>query len=468
MGRKHIMRTKLSSEQAQKIVDMAGKILEETGIKVIDDGLREELGKRKGLQKSGDRICISLQKYEEFLEEQKHIKTPVQKHGNRLRGEASLYPYQYRNPEDGKIRTYSMETLGEYATFVEKASHKYPLNPVICGYPKDVPQELSSLARYKISVENCSASGSIAPDSEESAPYIFEMAEVMGEKAESLPVYMVSPLTYGGDSLNVVLKNCCQIDSFYVFTMPNLGVTTPMNLHAGFAMALAEVVGGAIFTQELTGLRGEIRPNLFPFDFRSFNIAFGSAEKFLIEQMAASLCAFIHEEEPDYSSTNIHTWGKEADGRTAMEKGMMIMAGAIEGARKFYCVGALSLDEVFDPLQMIQDLEAISFAQRILDGLPQDYIEDVSFQELREGIQEGFLGSDRSLEEYNTYVKPVAISPKDTFQTWKERGQKTHRELLREVYREICESPRNYYLAEEKQKELNKIYKRAMKNFGGY
>ena len=97
-----------------------------------------------------------------------------------------------------------------------------------------------------------------------------------------------------------------------------------MNFTMGMAVVLAKVAGGAILVEAMTGLKSEIKPNLFPFDFRYLNLAFGSPEKLLFEQAAAELVAYIKEEEPDYSSANIHTWAKEPDARAAMEKGTMI------------------------------------------------------------------------------------------------------------------------------------------------
>lgn len=454
----------LSCKRAEHIMEGAGRILLQVGIKVTDKVSLEELKHREEVQVKGDRAFIKEQTYGEFLRRQKGKKTPPDKHGTRLHGEASLYTYHYRDASSQQIREFTRESLGEYASFVEKASKRYPLNPVIPGYPTDVPAQLSSLARYQIAAENCSGHWPMAPDSLESAEYLFEMAQVMRQEMKHLPVYMISPLTLGGDAFDIVRKYSGRLESFYTFSMPNMGVTTPMNLSMGLAVVLAEVAGGTILTELLTGLTGEIKPNLFPFDFKYFNIAFGTPEKFLYEQAAAELTAYIRGEEPDYSSTNIHTWGKEPDGRTAMEKGMMIMAGALDGARRFYCVGTESLDELFDPLQMIQDLEAITFAQKILDGIPEDEVEDTLLEEIEEGIASGFVCSDRSLDDYEDYLDSSLFAPKDNLQKWLLDGHKTSKDSLREIYWELQGQPSGYLLEEEKKRELDKIYQAAVRH----
>lgn len=456
----------LSPKRAEKIIQSAGIILEKTGIKVSRKEYLEKLKVQEGISVKGDRAYISLKIYEDFLTSQKLDKTSLWKHGSRLHGEASLYTYRYRDPMDGKIKEYTMESLAQIARFVEKARKFYPLNPVIPGYPSDVPASLSSLARYLLAAENCSGSWPAAPDSPLAAEYMFEMTGVMGQKMVHLPVYMVSPLTLGGDSLDIVVNNSSRLESFYTFSMPNMGVTTPMNISMGLAVVLAEVAGGAILVEKLTGLRGEIRPNLLPFDFKYFNIAFGSPEKFLYEQASVELLAYIKDEEPDYSSANIHTWGKAPDGRTGLEKGMMIMAGALAGARRFYCIGTQSLDEVFDPLQMLQDLEGIVFAQRILDGLDADEVEDTLLEEMEEGITAGFVSSDRSLDDYATYLASPDFSPKDNLQKWIQDGEKSSVEILKEIYDKIDCTESTYVLEKEKQQELRKIFDRAMKAVG--
>lgn len=454
--------THLSEERAEAIIHGAGRILAEIGIKVTDKNCLESLKGRNGITLEGDRAKISVQVWENFLEKQKQEKSLVDKHGQRLHGEASMYTYQYRNPEKGQIEKYTCETLAEQARFMEKARKHYALNPVVPGYPTDVPAQLSSLMRYKIAAENCSYSWPVAPDSVEAAAWMFEMTQVMGQEMKHLPVYMISPLTLGGDALQIVLENKDKLESFYTFAMPNIGVTTPMNLTMGMAMALAEVAGGAILVEMLTGLKGVIRPNLFPFDFRYFNVAFGTPEKFLYEQVSAELMAYIKEEEPDYSSTNIHTWGKEPDGRTGIEKGMMIMAGALYGAKRFYCIGTLSLDELFDPLQMLQDLEAITFAQQLLDGAPEDEMEETMMEEIREGLTGGFVSSDRSLDCFADYLRSGIFSPKNSFQKWKQEGEKSTRDGLLELYRKINSQNAEYELEKEKQRELDRIWKAAM------
>lgn len=454
----------LSRQRAERIIDGAGQTLRNTGIKVTDKSVLEELKGLEGIQVKSDRAFIEEALYRGFLERQKKYKTVLDKHGDRLHGEASLYTYHYRDAADGQIKEFDQKTLSEYAAFVEKVHRVYPLNPVIPGYPTDVPAQLSSLARYKISAENCSSSWPVAPDSVEAAEYMFEMTEVMGQEMKHLPVYMISPLTLGGDAFDIVRKNHHRLESFYTFSMPNMGVTTPMNLSMGLAVVLAEVAGGAILTEILTGLRGEIRPNLFPFDFKRFNIAFGTPEKFLYEQVSVELAAYIRDGEPDYSSTNIHTWAKEPDARSAMEKGMMIMAGAMDGARRFYCVGTQSLDELFDPLQMIQDLEAIVFAQKILDGLPKDDVEDTFLDEIEEGMKAGFVSSDRSLDDFEDYFTSSQFAPMDNLQKWILDGERKAQDRLRDIYHEIEKLPVEYTLDSSKKRELDKIYEIAFKH----
>lgn len=454
----------LSRERALHIIEAAGKILLETGIKVTDAASLKQLASAPGIEVKGDRAYITVQVYEDFLETQKSYQTIPDQHGSRLHGEASLYTYQYRDVNSGAIHKYTVDTLKQQAEFIEKARKVYSLNPVVPGYPTDVPAELASVSRYKIAAETCSYGWPMTPDSVIAADYLFEMTQVMGQQMSHLPVYMISPLTLGGDAFEIVLKNSHRLQSFYTFAMPNLGVTTPMNISMGMTLALAEVTGGAILMEALTGLKGEIRPNLFPFDFNNFNFAFGSPEKFLYEQLAAELSAYIRDDSPDYSSTNIHSYGKYPDGRTGMEKGMMIMAGAMAGAKRFYCIGTLSLDELFDPLQMIQDLEAINMAQRIMDGLLEDDIESTMAQEIEEGLTTGFVGSDRSLDEYMDYLSSPTFSPKDGLQKWMQTGEKSSIDLLREIHQQITAMPQEYFLEKERQQELDRIYEMAIEN----
>lgn len=71
----------LSREQAEKITEGAGKVLEEIGIKVTDKKSEEHLEHCPGITMKDHRAFIERKLYEEFMEKQKKIALPSTEDG---------------------------------------------------------------------------------------------------------------------------------------------------------------------------------------------------------------------------------------------------------------------------------------------------------------------------------------------------------------------------------------------------
>jgi hypothetical protein len=120
-------------------------------------------------------------------------------------------------------------------------------------------------------------------------------------------------------------------------------------------------------------------------------------------------------------------------------------AGAMLGATKFYCIGTLSLDEVFSPVELILDALRISQIRQIVsgfkleefgtaDGLAEDLTE-----EMRTYLEEGFIISDRTLERHKNYIN---YSPFINRHQYKIYVEKHNTEMLQEAEKTVCELSR--------------------------
>ena len=449
----------LDAARTREIIAGARELLAKTGMKVTGTELNRELSALGAFQKKSERWLISEKQFDSFVEA--YRKRPLPPPHSRFVGEASFYSCYLRDPHSGKVTETTTDSLRKAAVFSEKAAAQYPLSPVVPGYPTDVPGELSSLMRYKLALECCSQDVIPTPDALFASDYMFAMAKAAHKTMDRLPVYPISPLTLGSDSAEIVLRHKDKLKSFYVFTMPFMGITAPMHITMGYAQALAETVGSAILMEAVTGLPADIRPNLDPVDLKRFNIAFGTPLKFFLEQAGYELLSALREEPVPFSSVNIHTFAKECDCRAAMEKGMLMLSGALCGAKKFYCVGTLCLDELFDPLQLLWDLEMLQYVKRLLDGPPADRMEDTFLQEVQEGLSGGFSCSDRTLDDYKEYLELPAVCETMNWRSWVSGGEKGTLALLREKYDEIDAQPCHYQLDQAVQRELDAIYAQA-------
>jgi hypothetical protein len=69
------------------------------------------------------------------------------------------------------------------------------------------------------------------------------MSEVLGHPLKILDIWVISPLTLGGDSLDSVLCYADQHDAVRVSNMGSIGSTLPVNIGDVFVVSIAEVIG---------------------------------------------------------------------------------------------------------------------------------------------------------------------------------------------------------------------------------
>ncbi|NLM75809.1 MAG: hypothetical protein GX187_06930 [Clostridiaceae bacterium] len=450
-----------SKQKADEIIAGAVKLLHQVGIKVPNDSLLKKI-KDEGFITRNNRVYIEPRMIYYYLENQRKrlSASGFPERRNKFDGMVCIYSSKLESFENmGTIEPFTTESLIRAAKFVEKCSVKYGFTPNVPGYATDVPPQLESLHKYMISAKYCHAGLPAEPSSIVSAKYMFEMAEVMGEPIERLPIFPASPLNLSGESVETVLAFKDRIKSAYVYCMSLWGVTTPMSLSMGFAMNLAEVIGVAIIMETLLNIPVDIKPNLLPFDLRSFSINFGSAEKFILELMSADLSAQILDMPLDYSSTNIHTIAQRANMQSASEKAGLIYAGALLGATKFYTIGSLGLDEIFSPYQLLLDLEAMKNAEKIVNGISMDNIPDDFVQEVLQYIDSGFTMSDRTLDNFDSFIGKTDIYSREN-----NLESKQVEERICELVAKIDREDTSYVLDETRSRELDIIYHRALEN----
>lgn len=382
--------------KAEQILDRALLLLEKVGIAVPEEALRERILK-KGLIANNDRILLPRAEVLRYLKTL-HIANqdfPA----TRLTGKVGIYASRWAEP-DGSLRYLTHDTLVQQTRFCQALAEQYGFEANAPGYAHDVPYALESLHKYWISCLWC-GKGDPEPSSTISADYLFEMAEVMGSPIRRLPLFPPSPLMLAGSSVQSVIKHASKLESAYVYTMSMMGITTPMSITDGFAVNLAETLGCAYLVHAVTGIRVDIRPNLLPFDLRRMSLGYGSVEKFMLELMSAELYAELFHEEFSYRSTNVHTMAKRCSIQSCFERGSLMAMGILYGAKRFYCIGSLALDEIFSPLQLIVDLQMMRQLERTLTGFQEpDGCSDDVVSYVRDNLRGGFINTDLTLDGY--------------------------------------------------------------------
>lgn len=399
----------LSAKQVQDITAQAFCVLEKTGIAIADAKIRGKLEAAGMPVDAENRLFIAQKESIAFLEqlrreaflEEQDIQRKMSR--NRLEGCLCSYTRKYRDLYSGEIKLFDEESLIRSTQFCEKAARKYGgFEAFAPGYTTADPV-LESLLKYKISAQHATGPLPIEPSSSLAAKHMFRMAEVMDQPIRRLPVYTISPLTLGGDSTRLVLENCQYLDSFYVFPMPAAGCTAPLSITEALVMMLAEILGAGYVVHKLTGLRCCLRPNVDPFDFSGLKFAFGTPQKYILERISEDFTAQLLNLSPNNHSVNIHTNRHFSDQEAAAEKMMLMTAGVLHGATKFYCIGSLALDELFSPVELLIDCTRIQRLEGLVRDIPLLSVACAA-ENINDALEDGFMADDFTMSNYRQYL----------------------------------------------------------------
>lgn len=452
------------TDDIDEIIEGSLKILDEVGIKISDDELRNKLA-AKGFTLKGDRVFIEKEIAREYLEYwRKHPKKNSSKRLNiensTPRFNCTINEYCTNLLYGNSLKAFTMDSLVTMTKLVEKLSKVYGFSPNVAGNPGDVPYDLQSLARFFIAAKYCHQGYPDEPETIIAAEYMFKMAEVVDYRITKLPVYVSTPLTLGGDSLEIAVNFKNRVQTIKVTSMPSFGANTPHSIPAAFSLVLAEVLGSAVVINDLTGVFCDLLVQMHPFDFRTLNFVYGSPEHLIFEWLGGEFNAMLAENEYYLRRTNIHTHAKTPGFQSAAEKASLAMAGALHGATVFNGVGALSLDEIFSPVQLVLDLEILCHVWRVIKGVKKEKLPTNLIDLISEGLGNSYINTDLTLDNISEFIWYPQIFERTSLASSKSgESELTKANELVEKYLAMEDT---FILDKEKTEELNRIWDRAL------
>ena len=458
--------------QLEQMEEAAMRILEEIGVAVVDDDVLQQLS-ACGFPVKGNRAFIGRKLAREFLETERERNgnkfsespRPIDLHEAQLELSVLTYPQSVHDMETDKIVPFTTERLIEATKLLDVLSSRgISWSPPGC--PVDVPPPLQPLVQYWVAaVYSRHGRHPVDPKTAESMPYIMEMGEVMGHPIGSLPIYIFSPLSLGGESLRCVLKFRDKLSSVGVSDMSSLGCTVPINVGDAFALCAAEVLGSAILVREITDLPMHWSVRLCPMDMHSMAMVLGSPEDLLLQFAGSEVNAYFHGTSWHPAISGAHTIAKLPGPQACAEKSSLMTVGALLGARWLGYAGTLSLDEVFSPEQLLYDIEIKDHVQRIVQGINGDCDPERCLRDVREGLERRvFMGLDTTLEEYRSVYWFPSLFERQFLAAWQGEGSMTIRERAHRMIRKLL-SEHDYELEPELRREFDKILTRAKAEF---
>jgi len=466
----HVTREKLlSPDEAARIHALALRILDEIGIEVCDaDALRTL--ETRGFRTARGRVFIDASVAEAYVDTMRGWIGPPAEHAPAPSGPLTLsvssYALHLHDLDTDSIVPMTLPRLTDMCKLVDTLAGQGVVNAPP-GIPIEVHPDLQPLAQYLIAATTARQGASpVDPTSAHTVNALLDMAEVMERPIRGLPIYIPTPLRFGGESLDVVMACRDRLEEIWVSSMPSTGATAPLQPFGALALAAAETLGGAVLAHELTDKRAKFGVGLFPFDLRAGAMVFGSPENMLFHLLCQDFSTFYGW---DWSPapTNIHVMAKRPDAQAAAEKAAIMALGAALGARHFSCAGILSLDEIFSPEQLLLDCEIRDWVARSVQGvaLGEGDVNDW-LAEIRAGVQRGFMGLDSTLDHYKEQMWYPRRFERRAIGPWLEEGQPHLAKRLRaEVRARIARH--DFELDHARRAALERIYRAAEAKVAG-
>jgi hypothetical protein len=279
------------------------------------------------------------------------------------------------------------------------------LGGYVPGVPRDVPSQLQAILEYRIGAEFGPRVTLDTLNPPEALPFIFEMADALGDPMEGGGMFTVSPLRLSGYEFDVAVRHAARWKRFWVTTYPMVGATAPVRLRSAWVLSIAEAIGGAITLHTV----GEGKPvyvsiGMFPFDLRTFAAVGGMPECAWMYWASAQVTRY-YDPAAGYSMM-IGTQAKRPGVQAGYEKAMAGVFGVLTGCNDLHYVGVMSFDDIFSPEQMVLDCELRDMLQQLRGGIPPQDPEEW-LRDIQEGVGQGYVAADTTLDHYrDTYWFP--------------------------------------------------------------
>lgn len=452
-----------SESDLSSIHEAAVRILTEQGIQVLHKGARD-MAEKRGFRVVGDRVHPDIRQIEEFVE-----RTKI--HGRGMAGSAPqpepelrlgthAYQTHYHLIDTDEIVPYTTELLIEATKFAD-TMHEYGVSSGAPGTPWDVPGDLRQLAQYKIgAIYSRRGRTPVGIYNARMMPYVMEMAEALGHPVRSFEIYMVSPLMLGSEYMDILLSKNKPVQRVGVSNMPTVGGTAPIYVADALALAVAEVIGGAMIVEAISGIDVGWSIRICCIDLRTMALSFGAPEEVLFQLAISEINAYYHGQEPGPPWFILHTQAKLPGIQAAAERMCQLMFGALFGLRGFGGGGTLSLDEIFSPEQLVIDVEMVGHVSRIIKGIDPTCEPSRAVAEVAAGREGGFWGLDSTAAHFRDVYWVARLFERRSLLPWQAAGRPDLRQRAKEIVRE--QFPKyDYEVEPDVRTTVERVYERA-------
>jgi trimethylamine:corrinoid methyltransferase-like protein len=452
----------VSQLDVERVWGDAKRVLGEVGLELGSDAIADSLA-GTGLV-SGGRLRVSGDVAEAYADE---LRT---RHAGDLAVAPVTRPMMYNlplnpwwlDPADGCTKPNDTATVIRNTKLVYQLTEEGLIGGSVAGVPQDVPAEMQFLMVYYLSCVYSPRPGAWSlMHSKRAMEYIFEVAAIM-DQPRAVYAESISPLRLGGQSVDLAIDAGRAGASVEVDPMPVMGVTAPADWHLAWAQSVAENLGLYILLRE-AGIEKVGAPSmrLFTANPSACTPYFTSPKHAAVLLMRRQVRAFFGMSTG--SGELMLTTSKAPDAQAVMEKMAGCLLGKLYGFRHIEGAGALWMDEVFSPQQMMIDVEIARFVEGMDAAISPPPADIVSVMEA--GLAAGgFLDADLTLDRFREFAWTTELFDLAPRGKW----EGDHETLLKRAaaLADAKAAEYTYELTGEKRDALDTLIARARAEFG--
>ncbi len=313
-------------------------------------------------------------------------------------------------PYDNSLRPATREDLAAYHRMLD-AMGVGRTHPGIL--PQDVNVKTTDIHAFATIALNSERPWRVSPFSAEAVPYMYRILETAlgdSEKAKTMgseicyhKLWINSPFMICRETIEgTMISRKILGHKVQITIMPVSGASSPVTPAGAIVQEVAEVIGANVISLAMDDYICGYVSSTNIFDFTS-NIHCQPGPDSNLRRMMGKDMGYYLFGVPAKSGIPPTTSAATVGVQSMMEKVFDLSLGVMSGDRFFGAAGVLSQSDTVSPVQMVLDMEARDYMQRMLDGI--DVSDDaMAVNEILRVAPKGaeYLMSEHTYENYRT------------------------------------------------------------------
>jgi trimethylamine--corrinoid protein Co-methyltransferase len=461
----------LTGEQCQQVHLSALKVLERTGVQVLDSEVKQLMLDAGATPGNDDLVFIPPRLVEWALREAPPTVTLYDRQGQaamELEGGKVYYGTgsdcpNVIDPYSGEHRKGTLQDLADLVRLCDALPQiDFVMSMVL---PSDAPTSIYDVLQFDAMLRNTTKPFVVVPPSREGTEAMWEMASAVVGGSDVLrrqPLMVLyaeptSPLVLGQESIQKTTFAATHHIPLLYASGAGLGMTMPITPAGATVLGTSEALAGNVVTQlARPGHPFIFGAGLSAIDMKSAVFCYASPEFLICQGMMMAMAHYY----------DLPSWGfaggseaKVEDQQAAQEQSMWILWAALTGCNLCHDVGYMESGLCFSAIQLTMANETIGYARRVARHDPFDP-ERLAVKAIHHtGPGGAFITNPHTQRHFRDNWFAELID-RDTYSGWEKAGGTTLFERARAKTHHLLETHRPAPLSPQAEQDLDAIMTR--------